>query len=273
MIEKIAKKLHLDSKGKKLICESRISSFDQKKVNELPTAIEVRELTRYFGSFVAVDRINFSIRSGEVVAFLGPNGAGKTTTIKMLTGLLRPSFGQAFILGYDVEKNMSQIKNYIGYMSQRFSLYPLLTVAENIEFFGGIVGLSRPKLKAKMEELAAIISPIYLNQATQVLPPGIRQEVALFAAQLQDPEIIFLDEPTSGVSPERRRDFWMKIYDLKRQGKTLLVSTHNLDEAEYADRVIIIHQGKIRFQGELSFLYRQEQVTSLEDFFKKMVSA
>jgi len=273
MIEKIAKKLQLNSGKKRSIFEARISPLDNNKVDGLSTAIEVRELTRCFGSFVAVDRINFSIRSGEVIAFLGPNGAGKTTTIKMLTGLLRPSSGQAFIFGYDVEKNMSQIKNYIGYMSQRFSLYPLLTAAENIEFFGGIVGLPRQKIKAKIEELAAIISPTYLNQPARILPPGIRQEVALFAALLHDPKIIFLDEPTSGVSPERRRDFWMKIYDLKRQKKTLLVSTHNLDEAEYADRVIIIHQGKIRFQGELPFLYRQEQVVSLEDFFKKMVSA
>lgn len=235
-------------------------------------AIEVCDLSRCFGSFVAVDRLNFSIKKGEVVAFLGPNGAGKTTTIKMLTGLLHPTSGQAFILGYNVEKDLAQIKNFIGYMSQRFSLYPLLTTAENIEFFGGIVGLKRQEIKAKIEELASNISPLYLDQPAQTLPTGIRQEVALFAALLHDPEIIFLDEPTSGVSPERRRDFWMKIYDLKRGNKTLLVSTHNLDEADYADRVIIINQGKIRFEGELASLYRQEQITNLEDFFRKIAS-
>ncbi|MCX7973789.1 MAG: ABC transporter ATP-binding protein [Candidatus Aminicenantes bacterium] len=268
-------KFSLSRDYKKSTEATKISLAHQEKAKSQiasSSAIEVHELTRCFGSFVAVNRINFSIRSGEVVAFLGPNGAGKTTTIKMLTGLLRPTSGQAFILGFDVEKNLPQIKNFIGYMSQRFSLYPLLTAAENIEFFGGIVGLRRQKIKEKIEELAAIISSDYLNQPTQTLPPGIRQEVALFAALLHDPPIIFLDEPTSGVSPERRRHFWMKIYDLKCQGKTLLVSTHNLDEAEYADRIIIIHQGKIRFQGELASLYEQEKVTSLENFFKQMVS-
>lgn len=268
------RELQLKPANEKTTNQSLISNSSQKEARDKPAslAIEVHALSRHFGSFVAVDRVNFSIQKGEVVAFLGPNGAGKTTTIKMLTGLLRPTSGQAFILGYDVEKNLSQIKNCIGYMSQRFSLYPLLTAAENIEFFGGIGGQKRKEIKAKIEELASIISPLYLNQPVQTLPAGIRQEVALFAALIHDPEIIFLDEPTSGVSPERRRDFWMKIYDLKRRGKTLLVSTHNLDEAEYADRVIIIHQGKIRFEGELVSLYRQEQITSLEDFFRKMAS-
>ncbi len=234
--------------------------------------IEVRELTKRFGSFVAVDRVNFSIPSGEVVAFLGPNGAGKTTTMKMLTGLLRPTSGQAFILGYDLETNLPQVKKQIGYMSQRFTLYPLLTVAENIEFFAGIVGLKPKQIKAKIQELAEIIPPVFLYQKAKTLPPGIRQEVALFASLLHDPRIIFLDEPTSGVAPEKRRLFWMKIYELKRRGKTLLVSTHNLDEAEYADKIIIIHQGKIRFQGELPSLFRLERVATLEDFFVKMVS-
>lgn len=250
----------------------RVKSIQEKTKDTQASflAIEVCNLSRHFGSFVAVDGLNFSIQKGEVVAFLGPNGAGKTTTIKMLAGLLQPTSGQAFILGYDVTKNLSQVKNLIGYMSQRFSLYPLLTAAENIEFFGGIVGLRRKEIKAKIDELASIISPLYLNQPAQTLPTGIRQEVALFASLLHDPEIIFLDEPTSGVSPERRRNFWMKIYNLKRDGKTLLVSTHNLEEAEYADRVIIIHQGKIRFEGELASLYHQEQISHLEDFFRKM---
>jgi ABC-2 type transport system ATP-binding protein len=233
-------------------------------------AIEVKNLTRYYGSFAAVNQINFAINRAEIVAFLGPNGAGKTTTIKMLTGLLRPTSGQALILGYDVLKNLNLIKNLIGYMSQRFSLYPLLTAAENIEFFGGIVGLHPREIRAKIKELAAIISPHFLHQKAQDLPSGIRQEVALFASLLHDPEIIFLDEPTSGVAPERRREFWMKIYELKRRGKTLLVSTHNLDEAEYADRVIIIHEGQIRFQGELAILFCQEGVNTLEEFFRRL---
>lgn len=248
-------------------------SLSQKSSQNKPNssfAIEVRDLSRCFGAFVAVDRLNFSIQKGEVVAFLGPNGAGKTTTIKMLAGLLRPTSGQAFLLGYEVPKDLAYIKNFIGYMSQRFSLYPLLTVAENIEFFGGVVGLRRKEIKAKIEELASLIPSLYLHQPAQTLPTGIRQEVALFATLLHNPEIIFLDEPTSGVSPERRRDFWMKIYRLKRSGKTLLVSTHNLDEAEYADRVIIIHQGKIRFDGDLASLYRQEKISHLEAFFEKI---
>lgn len=236
-------------------------------------AIEVRQLTRCFGAFVAVDHIDFSIEPGEVVAFLGPNGAGKTTTIKMLTGLLRPTSGEALLLGHNVQKCPGLIKTFIGYMSQRFSLYPLLTAAENVEFFAGIVGLRPKEIKAKIEELEQILPPGFLHQKAQVLPPGIRQEVALFACLLSDPKIIFLDEPTSGVAPERRRSFWMRIYELKRRGKTVLVSTHNLDEAEYADRLIIIHQGKIRFQGELASLSAQEGVSSLEEFFLRLGAA
>ncbi len=233
-------------------------------------AVEVRQLTKRFGSFVAVDHIDFSIEAGEVVAFLGPNGAGKTTTIKMLTGLLRPTEGEARLLGYNVQECPGIIKTFIGYMSQRFSLYPLLTAAENVEFFGGIVGLRPKEIKAKIEELNTLLPPGFLHQKARALPPGIRQEVALFACLLSDPKIIFLDEPTSGVAPERRRSFWMRIYELKRRGKTVLVSTHNLDEAEYADRLIVIHQGKIRFKGELAFLFAQEGASTLEEFFLQL---
>lgn len=233
-------------------------------------AIEARKLTRRFGTFVAVDHIDFSIEPGEVVAFLGPNGAGKTTTIKMFTGLLRPTEGEALLFGHNVQECPGLIKTFIGYMSQRFTLYPLLTAAENIEFFAGIVGLRPKEIRKKIEKLAALLPPGFLHRKAQALPPGIKQEVALFACLLSDPKIIFLDEPTSGVAPERRRDFWMRIYELKREGKTVLVSTHNLDEAEYADRLVIIHQGKIRFQGELASLAAREGVSTLEEFFLKL---
>jgi len=157
-------------------------------------------------------------------------------------------------------------------MSQKFSLYPLLTSLENIEFFGGVSGLSRNLLKQAREEIISTISPLILQQKVMDIPPGIRQQVALFTCLMTDPDVIFLDEPTSGVDPENRRNFWMRIYELKKKGKTLLVTTHNLDEAEFADRILIIHRGKIVAEGEPRVLLHQNDVESIEELFKLKVT-
>lgn len=233
--------------------------------------VAVRDLTRKFGHFTAVDSLNFTIKRGEIIGFLGPNGAGKTTTIKMLTGLLRPTSGEVTILGYDLRRDIRQIKKHIGYMSQKFSLYPLLTARENVEFFAGISGLPPAKIKQIKQELATLITPALLRLKVADLPPGIRQKVALFTCLLTDPEIIFLDEPTSGVDPELRRSFWSLIYELKTRGKTLLVSTHNLDEAEYADRLLIIHQGKIILEGPPEELLQRTGAPNMEELFKQAI--
>jgi len=233
--------------------------------------IETKDLVKNYGKFVAVDKLNLCINEGEIFGFLGPNGAGKTTTIKMITGLLKSTAGSVLVSGLDNQKHMALIKKKLGYMSQKFSLYPLLTVLENIEFFGGISGLTRMELRDQTARFGARIPPELLRQRIQALPPGIRQQVALFVCLLADPEIILLDEPTSGVDPEMRRQFWNEIYQLKKNGKTLLVTTHHLDEAEYCDRVIIIHNGEIVLQGEPAELLLENRQTSIEELFKEVI--
>jgi len=234
-------------------------------------AIAVRALCKNFGSFQAVKHVSFDIAPGEIVGFLGPNGAGKTTTIKMITGLQKITSGTVQINGQDNRKHLGKIKRKLGYMSQKFSLYPLLTALENIEFFGGISGLAAPKLRQQMELMARQVAPEVLRQKIQDVPPGIRQKVALFVCLLPGPEIILLDEPTSGVDPETRRLFWSEIYGLKKQGKTLLVSTHNLDEAEYCDRIIIIHNGEIVAAGRLDELLRLKNSAGIEALFQDSI--
>jgi len=234
--------------------------------------VTVENLTRKFGRFTAVDNISFSMKAGEILGFLGPNGAGKTTTIKMITGLLRITSGDVRVKGMDVKKELKHIKRFTGYMSQKFSLYPLLTGSENIEFFGGISGLSRKEIKRKINEIRDYIPEEYLNRKIKELPPGIKQQVALFSCLLPDPEIIFLDEPTSGVDPLNRRQFWMQINGLKRRNKSILVSTHNLDEAEFADRILIIHKGVIVAEGTPYDLKEQGNFDSIEELFEKAVS-
>jgi len=233
--------------------------------------IEIRDLTKKFGRFTAVNHINFSIKKGEILGFLGPNGAGKTTTIKMMTGLLKITSGQVLINGMDAEKNRKKIKRITGYMSQKFSLYPLLNSLENIEFFGGISGLSKSRIREKQVEIGESVDAVVLKQKVADIPPGIKQKVALFVCLMTDPEIIFLDEPTSGVDPEVRRDFWFEIYRLKKEGKTILVSTHNLDEVEYADRMLIIHHGNIILQGEPDALQKLHKKESVEELFKDAI--
>jgi ABC-2 type transport system ATP-binding protein len=236
-------------------------------------AVRVRELTKRFGDFTAVDGISFDVRPGEILGFLGPNGAGKTTTIRMILGLLSPTSGEVLVKGLDIRRELKAVKRLTGYMSQQFSLYPLLTALQNVEFFGGISGLGRKALKAKKAELAEALPSGAAGRMVRDIPPGIRQKIALFCSLLADPELLFLDEPTSGVDPEARREFWMEIYELKQRGKTVLVTTHNLDEAEFADRILIIDRGRIVVQGAPRDLLRERRAASVEDLFKEAVGS
>lgn len=235
-------------------------------------AIDVRKLRKDFGRFAAVKEISFSVRRGEIMGFLGPNGAGKTTTIKMITGLLKITSGTVTVAGLDNRRHLAQIKRKLGYMSQKFSLYPLLTALENIEFFGGISGLAPSAVHAQIERLRQQVPGHTLQQKINDVPPGIRQQVALFVCLLPDPDIILLDEPTSGVDPVARRQFWQEIYLLKKAGKTILITTHHLDEAEYADRILIIHNGALVAQGEPAELLRASGRETIEQFFKDAIS-
>ncbi|MBN2198480.1 MAG: ABC transporter ATP-binding protein [Candidatus Aminicenantes bacterium] len=234
-------------------------------------AVEVRDLTKRFGRFTAVDRVSFSVERGEILGFLGPNGAGKTTTIKMILGLLEPSGGRISILGLDVRRKRSDVKKKTGYMSQQFSLYPLLTAPENVEFFAGISGLRRSEIRARRAELEAELGCGLSRLLVRDLPPGIRQKTALFVSLVADPELIFLDEPTSGVDPLARRAFWSTIYGLRERGKTILVTTHNLDEAEYADRILVIHRGTIVLDGRPRALLEERGAASVEQLFREAI--
>ncbi len=235
--------------------------------------IDVQGLTRRFGRFTAVDRISFNVKRSEIVGFLGPNGAGKTTTIKMILGLMRITSGVVRVLGMDAVSQVAAIREKTGYMSQKFSLYPLLTVAENVTFFGGVSGLGSDRLRECRNEIASLLPRGAAARRVESLPPGYRQQVALFVSLMTDPEILILDEPTSGVDPENRRGFWERIYALKMMGKTILVTTHNLDEAEYADRVIILHHGKLLIDGEPEELKNNHGVASIEALFRAVIQS
>jgi ABC-2 type transport system ATP-binding protein len=218
-------------------------------------AIEVKDLTRTFGAFKAVDRLSFDVQPGEVFGFLGANGAGKSTTIRMLCGLLRPTSGSAMVGGIDVARDPEAVKRRIGYMSQRFSLYEQLTVDQNIEFFGGIYGLRGSAFEARRQfvlEMAGLEGRE--DTKTSDLAGGWRQRLALGCAVLHQPPIVFLDEPTGGVDPLSRRRFWDLIGELSQQGVTVLVTTHYLDEAEHCHRIAIIHAGKLAALGTASTL-------------------
>jgi len=214
------------------------------------TAIDVRGLTRRFGSFVAVDDMSFSVRRGEIFGFLGSNGAGKSTAIRMLCGLLAPTAGTALVDGIDVARKPEQVKRRIGYMSQRFSLYELLTVDQNIRFFGGVYGLNGEHYEARRRFVLDMAGLRGREGAlTRDLSGGWRQRLALGCAVLHEPPILFLDEPTGGVDPMARRRFWALIDELSRNGVTVLVTTHHLDEAERCHRVALIHAGRLAALG------------------------
>jgi ABC-2 type transport system ATP-binding protein len=245
-----------------------MSSKTKEKKSYEAIAVHIEDLTRAFGDFVAVDHVNLSVKEGEILGFLGPNGAGKSTTIKMLCGLLMPSSGTGSVGGYDIIKQSEEIKKTIGYMSQRFSLYDDLTVEENIDFFSGIYGVSVERKRDRKEwvlEMAELTRR--RTDLTRTLPGGIKQRLALGCAILHEPPIIFLDEPTSGVDPVSRRNFWDLIYGMSGSGTTTFVTTHYMDEAEYCDRLGLIYRGRLIAQGtpvELKANYMKRDVLEIE---------
>jgi ABC-2 type transport system ATP-binding protein len=227
-------------------------------------AIEVHQLTRRFGAFVAVDNLSFDVRGGEIFGFLGSNGAGKSTTIRMLCGLLRPTSGTATVGGIDVSRDPEAVKRRIGYMSQRFSLYELLTVDQNIQFFGGVYGLDAARLADRRRFVLDMAGLAGRETAlARDLSGGWRQRLALGCAILHEPSILFLDEPTGGVDPLSRRQFWRLIDTLSQQGVTVLVTTHYLDEAERCNRVALIHAGRLAVLGtttEVKGIFRDRPI-------------
>jgi ABC-2 type transport system ATP-binding protein len=237
-------------------------------------AIDAHELTRRFGGFTAVDRVTFEVRAGEVFGFLGANGAGKTTAIRMLTGLLAPSSGRARVAGHDVASEAEQIKRRIGYMSQRFSLYEDLTVRENIRLYGGIYDLSDREIRDRTDRMLARLGFAHAaDEFVRAIPLGWRQKLAFSVAMLHEPVVVFLDEPTSGVDPITRRQFWELIYEAAGSGTTVLVTTHYMDEAEYCDRISIMVAGRIAALGTPSELKQQFAVPSIDDLFVRLARA
>jgi len=237
----------------------------------MATVIQTDRLTRTFGAFTAVDAITFDVQTGEIFGFLGANGAGKTTALKMLTGLLSPSAGSATVAGFDVWKHPDQVKKRIGYMSQKFSLYEDLTVRENIRLYGGIYGLKMADIKSKTQVLLQKLElEAEAGKLVGSLPLGWKQKLAFSVALLHEPRIVFLDEPTSGVDPLTRRQFWELIYEAAAQGVTLMITTHYMDEAEYCDRVSIMVDGKIEALDTPKKLKETYKVNSMNDVFLKL---
>ncbi|MBW8769867.1 MAG: ABC transporter ATP-binding protein [Gemmatimonadetes bacterium] len=237
-------------------------------------SIEVDGLTRRFGTFTAVDRISFDVAQGEVFGFLGANGAGKTTAIRMLIGLLAPSAGSARVAGYDVATHAEMVKRNIGYMSQRFSLYEDLTVRENITLYGGIYGLSDIAIEKRTTELVDRLDlRDDIDARVKSIPLGWKQKLAFSVAVLHDPRVVFLDEPTGGVDPITRRQFWELIYTTAATGTTVFVTTHYMDEAEYCDRVSIMVDGRIVALGTPAELKEQYEARSIDDVFVRLARA
>ncbi|MBK7408435.1 MAG: ABC transporter ATP-binding protein [Saprospirales bacterium] len=234
-------------------------------------AIWAESLTKKFGSFTAVDAISFEVGQGEIFGFLGANGAGKTTAMRMLSGLSFPTSGKARVAGFDVYKQPDQIKRHIGYMSQKFSLYEDLTVQENIRFFGGIYGLSLKEIRTKTAQLLEELDLEWIAK-TQVrsLPLGWKQKLAFSVSQVHTPSIVFLDEPTGGVDPITRRQFWEMIYRAADRGVTVFVTTHYMDEAEYCDRISIMVDGQIAAMGTPEELKRDNNVPSINELFVQL---
>ena len=234
-------------------------------------AIDVAGLTRRFGTFTAVDAVTFDVRAGEVFGFLGANGAGKTTVIRMLTGLLVPSSGRATVAGHDIAREAERVKRDIGYMSQRFSLYEDLTVRENITLYGGIYGLSGRDIRDRTSRMLARLGLEHAaDQFVRSIPLGWRQKLAFSVALLHGPRVVFLDEPTSGVDPITRRQFWEMIYEAAAAGTTVLVTTHYMDEAEYCDRISIMVAGRIGAMGTPADLKKEFAAGSIDDLFVRL---
>lgn len=234
-------------------------------------AIKAENITKTFGDFTAVDHISFEVRKGEIFGFLGANGAGKTTAMRMFSGLSIPTSGTATVAGFDVYKETEKIKKNIGYMSQKFSLYNNLTVKENLDFFGGIYGIPRKELKTKGESLLKELGlENEKNKLVSELPLGWKQKLAFSVAIFHEPEIVFLDEPTGGVDPVTRRQFWNMIYEASDRGITIFVTTHYMDEAEYCDRVSIMVDGKIAALDTPANLKKQFNSKNMDEVFYEL---
>ncbi|EIA08472.1 ABC transporter ATP-binding protein [Flavobacterium frigoris] len=233
--------------------------------------ISVKNLSKVFGDFTAVNKISFEVNKGEIFGFLGANGAGKTTAMKMLIGISKPSSGEATVAGFDVKTNSEMVKKSIGYMSQKFSMYDDLTIKENITFFGGIYGLSKTQIKEKTKQLIQKLQlETVADKLVGSLPLGWKQKLAFSVALLHEPKIVFLDEPTGGVDPITRRQFWEMIYAEAHKGTTLFVTTHYMDEAEYCDRVSIMVEGHIEALDTPANLKKQYNVDSMNEVFLKL---
>jgi ABC-2 type transport system ATP-binding protein len=233
--------------------------------------IEVRDLVKKFGSFMANDHLNFFVRKGEIFGFLGANGAGKTTAIKILCGLWEPTSGKIKVAGYDVYRETEKIKKNIGYMSQKFSLYEDMTVGENFTFFGGIYGMSNKAIRERMAYfLKKLEMEDHKDRIIQSLPLGWKQKLAFSIAIMHQPAIVFLDEPTSGVDPVTRRQFWDMIYETAHEGITIFLTTHYMDEAEYCERVSIMVDGRIEALDTPAALKMQFGCNSMEEVFIRL---
>jgi ABC-2 type transport system ATP-binding protein len=233
--------------------------------------ISVHNLIKKFGSFVANDHLNFEVYKGEIFGFLGANGAGKTTAIRILSGLSRPTSGEVTVAGYDAYRQPEMIKKHIGYMCQKFSLYEDLTVRENIMLYGGIYGMKLALIRKRVHELLERLNfKDYENRIISDLPLGLRQKLAFSIAVLHDPKIVFLDEPTGGVDPITRRQFWEMIYETAERGITVFVTTHYMDEAEYCDRISIMSEGKIVALDTPEALKKKYNAYTVEEVFIKI---
>jgi len=234
-------------------------------------AIETKNLSKHFGSFIAVDNITFEVAQGEIFGFLGANGAGKSTAMRMLTGLLKPTSGSGSVAGYDINKESEKVKREIGYMSQKFSLYNDLKVWENIRLFGGIYGLNDKEIKTKTDSiLESLELKDVKNELVISLPLGWKQKLAFAIATIHNPKIVFLDEPTGGIDPSVRRKFWETIYQASEQGITVFVTTHYMDEAEYCNRVSIMVDGRIEALGSPKELKENYNASSMNEVFKSL---
>ncbi|MGO7423367.1 ABC transporter ATP-binding protein, partial [Rhizobium ruizarguesonis] len=257
---------------------SRLAEAQQPlKGEDIRPVIEAKGLTKRFGDFTAADNISFDIRRGEIFGLLGPNGAGKSTTFKMLCGLLKPTGGEGRVAGFDLRRDAAEARNQLGYMAQKFSLYGDLTVMQNLEFFSGVYGLGGKHRRERIDLMASIFDfGRHIGQPAKDLPLGLKQRLALACAVMHEPRALFLDEPTSGVDPITRREFWTHINALVEKGVTVLVTTHFMDEAEYCDRISLIYRGRSIALGSPDELKarvatREQPDPTMEDAFIALV--